>query len=499
MGKRTRIPLHYIGWGLLLAWLFCTFYTRITALALPSPAIEPLGGFAMRAAFAIAPVLFAVVTILALIAGERRCSDMESSKGLSIVAACVTGAFTPLMCLRTGDAALDGASYLVGGIASGIGSGFMWVSWGALYAKLDQETTESASIIACAGAILVALGVSAMVGWAAVGLVSSLPLVSGWLLRLSWLDQSEAEPGRKCDGAPSRAIAANKEKPFEALSRVWKGSWGLLYLSVFVCIAGSFWERSDTIPPSFQAVLAIGVLFVIGVGLMAQFGPRQTSIVFLCRWASPLVVLALALVAFDASETGLFIASSIALLCRFAFCMVTQMHFARFAKRGLATPIQAYGMGWILIHVGDLVGLLAFEAVSASDPIGGRLFALASIVVLVAGVMVFLGRDDSFVTPAQIAAMSLADDKGHRQNSEQDAASRHEGFEDPREQRILQLARSFGLTERETAVFELLMKGRSVPYIRDELVISKNTVATHVKHIYAKSGVHTRQELLDLM
>ncbi|MDY3128546.1 MAG: helix-turn-helix transcriptional regulator, partial [Berryella intestinalis] len=112
---------------------------------------------------------------------------------------------------------------------------------------------------------------------------------------------------------------------------------------------------------------------------------------------------------------------------------------------------------------------------------------------------VFLGRDDSFVTPAQIAAMPPVDDKGHRQNSEQDAASRREGFEDPREQRILQLARSFGLTERETAVFELLMKGRSVPYIRDELVISKNTVATHVKHIYAKSGVHTRQELLDLM
>ena len=43
------------------------------------------------------------------------------------------------------------------------------------------------------------------------------------------------------------------------------------------------------------------------------------------------------------------------------------------------------------------------------------------------------------------------------------------------------------------------MRGRSVPYIRDELVISLNTVSTHVKHIYTKAAVHSRQELLDLL
>ena len=29
-------------------------------------------------------------------------------------------------------------------------------------------------------------------------------------------------------------------------------------------------------------------------------------------------------------------------------------------------------------------------------------------------------------------------------------------------------------------------------------MLSKNTVATHVKHIYQKLDVHSRQELLDL-
>jgi DNA-binding CsgD family transcriptional regulator len=70
--------------------------------------------------------------------------------------------------------------------------------------------------------------------------------------------------------------------------------------------------------------------------------------------------------------------------------------------------------------------------------------------------------------------------------------------EDPLDARVARLADELGLTPRERDVFALLMRGRSVPYIRDELMVSRETVATHVKHIYQKAGVHSRQELLDL-
>ena len=62
-----------------------------------------------------------------------------------------------------------------------------------------------------------------------------------------------------------------------------------------------------------------------------------------------------------------------------------------------------------------------------------------------------------------------------------------------------ELARSASLTPRETEVFTLLAQGRSIPYIRDELIISRETAATHAKHIYTKLGVHSRQELIDLV
>ncbi|MDD5806340.1 MAG: helix-turn-helix transcriptional regulator [Eggerthellales bacterium] len=58
------------------------------------------------------------------------------------------------------------------------------------------------------------------------------------------------------------------------------------------------------------------------------------------------------------------------------------------------------------------------------------------------------------------------------------------------------LAQEFSLTPRETEVAELLMKGRNEPFIAESLFISPATAHSHVGHIYAKMGVHSRQELL---
>jgi DNA-binding NarL/FixJ family response regulator len=55
------------------------------------------------------------------------------------------------------------------------------------------------------------------------------------------------------------------------------------------------------------------------------------------------------------------------------------------------------------------------------------------------------------------------------------------------------------LSSREIEIFILLAQGRSLPYIRDVLFISNNTASTHAKSIYRKLGVHTRQELIDLV
>ena len=55
------------------------------------------------------------------------------------------------------------------------------------------------------------------------------------------------------------------------------------------------------------------------------------------------------------------------------------------------------------------------------------------------------------------------------------------------------------LTDRELDVMRLLAQGKGGQEIQDELVVSRNTVKTHVRHIYRKLDVHSQQELINLV
>ncbi len=67
------------------------------------------------------------------------------------------------------------------------------------------------------------------------------------------------------------------------------------------------------------------------------------------------------------------------------------------------------------------------------------------------------------------------------------------------EPNVGQLRERYGLTPREVEVANLLARGRSLPFIQKQLFISAGTVNSHVRHIYRKMGVHTRQEFIDII
>lgn len=57
----------------------------------------------------------------------------------------------------------------------------------------------------------------------------------------------------------------------------------------------------------------------------------------------------------------------------------------------------------------------------------------------------------------------------------------------------------YRLTPREQEVLGLLVRGRTASYIAEALFISGTTAKTHIKHIYQKTGVQSKQELLDIV
>lgn len=62
-----------------------------------------------------------------------------------------------------------------------------------------------------------------------------------------------------------------------------------------------------------------------------------------------------------------------------------------------------------------------------------------------------------------------------------------------------ELAEEHGISPRETEVLYLLGRGYNHTYIARKLFISENTVRTHVRHIYGKLDLSSREELLDLI
>ena len=71
--------------------------------------------------------------------------------------------------------------------------------------------------------------------------------------------------------------------------------------------------------------------------------------------------------------------------------------------------------------------------------------------------------------------------------------------EDVFETRCTEVIERYGLSKREGEVFRMLARGRDRTYVQEQLVISRNTVKAHVRHIYEKLDVHSHQELIDLV
>ena len=518
------IRVRYLGWGLLLAWVFCTFYTDVALNAMGSLAPAVLAESNRGSALSVLPVLSAIAALAALVFVERRLGAVVDHPVMLWVSAAMACASTPLLFLGQ---SLAPVAYGVGAIGSGMGSAVLWVGWGIRYAGLSQEDVElhaPASALAAAVVILVSSSMSGVVG---IAFVALLPVASVAMLQRSLAGAARMQVLGGSDALHASDAAAAHDRLLSKPARVsrlfGRSGWGVLLACLFACVAGGFWEQPANDASGLQIVMIAAAVLMLVVGMVSVSGPRRISVSFVFRWICPLLVTAFAALAVYGDSFGPYIANGISLAARFAFCTITQMYFARFAARGLSTATQSYGWGWICVHAGDLLGVIAllwFSPLVAADERALATFAIASIVALVFCTMLVLGDDSCFKVPSSaseeatfvqgagslgVASSAAYGGEGPRcanadLSADADTVAVATDVTDASssEHRLAELSVEFGLTQRETEVFVLLMRGRSVPYIRDELSISRDTVATHVKHIYVKADVHSRQELLDL-
>lgn len=538
-----------LGWAFLLAWVFCVFYLQV--FGIPSGDILIASGkvsSGLTLFFNAFPVFVSVATLMTVIATERKFGSPSTHPGIEVASPAIAAIGTPLLLLDAGDVGTTAFIYGIASLLTGVGSGVMWISWGEHYARIPQEDVELFAPASAVLSALLTLAVSAMSGWVSVAVVASFPLLSSLCLLTA---RKEDEPHDARFHAIDKNAADSASHTLAIPSSMGRTVAGILVACLFVCVAGALVEDWSAFGNSgIQIALVASIAFTLAIAIASIVGPRRISISFFYRWMCPALVLGFAAIVLFGEQIGSYLAFAMSISARFAFCLITQMYFARVASEGRLTAVQAYGWGWISVHLGDFLGVVAamlFSSLIAGNVIDIEQVAAGSMVMLVVATMFVIDDKRSFASPNQTNAPADADpnvsspeaviapggngstEKSNANADEAaggevrktkiaaanapnaDTASANPSAGDlaagastdtqapALDRRIELVAEECGLTPRECEVLALLARGRSIPYVRDALVISRETAATHAKHIYAKLGVHSRQELIDLV
>lgn len=145
------------------------------------------------------------------------------------------------------------------------------------------------------------------------------------------------------------------------------------------------------------------------------------------------------------------------------------------------SPVRLFSIGWLLFLVPNNLSTRLGQAVVGTDmPLLSYNLMLA-VILLALFVFEF--------TPI-LTGRSVEDAR---------AADAADAGEDAFAARIAQLVDQGGLTPCEQDVLVALARGRSAQRIADTFVVSKETARTHIRHVYQKLDVHSREELMDLV
>lgn len=238
-----------------------------------------------------------------------------------------------------------------------------------------------------------------------------------------------------------------------------------------------YWGSENVIGPDYIAfVLPVGIALAVAV-YFAFFRLRESEML------SHLVLLFLMVLG------GLFLQDG-------AFVSALGLPAVVGAQASMATELFSQFLFWVaMIAAMRMGGVSPYRAVGVAE-------GCMSTTALVLGIALF-GRGHLEGTVAAAATYGTLVVVWYllrrTQKLNEHAAVVQEGAEDPVVLACEAVAAERGLSPRESEVLLLLAQGRSRAFIQSELFLSDGTVKTHIRHIYQKLDVHSKQELISLI
>lgn len=356
---------------------------------------------------------------------------------------------------------LPGALYMVRDVLAGAGSALMILLWCEIYACLSGiRVAVYLSLSFMLGVLLTFMfeGLRAPYLQGVVLALPGLALVCAYRSYTMYLDDADRPQPSDNRSVPWRVFV------LLALYGVLEGLCDVRVGSDYLRLVGSH--------ATWATLAGSLLLFVCAYYLSDRFDfsrlYRAPAALAACG------LLFIPLFGFGGSVVGAFCVSVSATL----FGCLVFLLLCDLSQRTGAPALWLFGLEEAMVlfgHGGAALGSVVFGEL----PLGGygeSVVSLVGVVVVVAFTAVCLGGRASGVV-------------------------QREGLS--KQERVLRacdaLARERGLSPRETEVLRLLAQGKSLSGVARELFIAEGTAKAHTQHIYEKTGVSRRQELLELV
>ena len=532
-----------VGWGravfgsaCLWAWGFLAYLSPVLI-----PAERPVGGVGIEVGFFVSQGAVVVAAVAIVLALRKR--SVAVGRGVLLVCASLLALASALLPLTV---AIDAPWPLVGcGAICGVAGTLLGCAWGARYSleSRDVSAVVMVSFLVAYGiyfAILL-LYVATPFVVAAQVVVVFLPLAS-WGL---WFWDASARSGLAPEVFPSSAlstdIAGSPGSSGKAPGEVTAGSrelhalpWrslGVIAVAALVgnvmasVIMGTSYEGADSLYPGGIALCAC----IATMALVPLTAERTAfSVAQLYRITVTFSVVGLvAILVLGAAAVP--VGGALVQGCTLFFQPLVYVVVTRSTRLQGLSPLVAFGVGQALISAvvlaGNLVGKLLFQMAGETPLLlsavcGAGVLALFFMVVARAAQVGEEGNEEKDGGTEEMEAETRGADRVKAAAAGRGSSGVAAGerlFEDggtteaatlpngdcaagvgaQGEDSAAVFAWAVGLTARETEILSLLVRGRTLPYIANELFVTTGTVKTHVRHIYEKSLVNNRQELLD--
>lgn len=365
---------------------------------------------------------------------------------------------------------------VLGGVLTGLSHAVFFVLWGTVLARNDFRTNLLCLLVAGVLSASMNIGFSLLpYGLSSIAMGAVLvPAV--WLLGVCL--RRAARPGSGSDEQVRAVPSAQGRKALAALRDMARpltcvGALGFSFNAVREVAFSDFGLFAPVNTLSFLGLLTgTAALFVITVSARSSM-PRIEQLY-------PPIALSLSAMLILVPFAGLEYRAVFNVIMGAVYPLAATLMFASFARiareRG-ASAVFVFGIGSGLVDFATGAGSLACQALGAGH---GAMETLS--VAMVAFLALYL----------LTFSLALTRGRAQRRPSAPPApAGVREGCD--------RIADRYGVTAGEKSVMVLLAQGFTVSAIAERLQLSPNTVRSHSKAIYRKLGVHSKQELIDLV